>query len=140
MLLALIWQHAEGAQEAAQGATAEHAAQAAEHSAHHTPWIVEQVNHLFGPAVYQIQKAVMPSIMQIFKQEWHGDPDMPIPTHIVMALLSFLICTVGLLLFRGKLSVDKPSNRQQVLEGIALQVRDVLDQVIGPYGRRYFPV
>jgi F-type H+-transporting ATPase subunit a len=134
MLLAMLfWQHGEAAQEGTTGAAAEHAA---EHGGEHIPWIVEQVNHILGPAVYSIQKSIMPAI----NPNWHGDPANPIPAHVVMAFIAFLVCTVGLLLFRGKLSVDNPSNRQQVLEGIVLQVRDMLDQVIGPYGRKYFPV
>ena len=84
MLLALLWQNAEGAQGAAQeavehGAVAEHAAQ---HSAHHMPWIAEQVNHLLAPVVYPIQEGIMTKI----NPAWHGDPSNPIPTHVVMAL------------------------------------------------------
>ncbi|MCS6886369.1 MAG: F0F1 ATP synthase subunit A [Acidobacteriota bacterium] len=104
---------------------------------HHVPWIVEQVNHLLGPAVYSLQKAVMTSI----DPNWHGDPHMPIPTHVVMASIAFLICTVGAYLFRGQLSVENPSNRQQILEGFVQQLRDMVDQVVGQaFGRRHLPV
>lgn len=136
-------QHSEEAQEAAHSATqvgTEHAAEAghaaAAHGGHHTPWIVEQVNLLLKDIVYPIQKSVMVQI----DPNWQGDPSNPIPTHVVMAVIAFLICTVGAYLFRGKLSVDNPSNRQQILEGFILQVRDMADQVVGPYGRRYLTV
>jgi F-type H+-transporting ATPase subunit a len=43
-------------------------------------------------------------------------------------------------LLRGKLSVDRPSKGQQLLEIIVEQIRSLLDQVIGPYGARYVPV
>ncbi len=129
MALALFFfQHGEEAQ-----AATEHAAKEAEH---HVPWIVEQANHLLGPVVYPLQKAIMTGI----NPNWHGDEANPIPAHVVMFVISFLICTVGLYLFRGNLSVDNPSNRQQVVEGLVTQVRDILDQVIGNYGRRYLPV
>ncbi|MEW6734580.1 MAG: F0F1 ATP synthase subunit A [Acidobacteriota bacterium] len=129
MSLALFfWQHAQ---------EAEHATQKGGHGGeHHIPWLVKQVNHLLGPLVYPIQKSIMTAI----NPEWHGDPAEAIPTHIVMLVVAFLICTLGLYLFRGKLSVENPSNRQQVLENVVLQVRDILDQVIGPYGRKYLPV
>ena len=51
-----------------------------------------------------------------------------------------IIAVAGILLLRGRRSVDKPSKGQQLLEVIVEQIRDLLDQVIGPYGRRYVPV
>jgi len=133
MIFALLQEAVETTQKAQQ--TAHSGA-----GAHHVPWIVEQVNHLFGGPVYSIQKAIMPSIYGMVGARWHGDPTMPIPTHVVMALIAALICTVGLYLFRGKLSVDNPSNRQQLLETIVLQIRGMLEQIVGPYGRNYIAV
>jgi F-type H+-transporting ATPase subunit a len=118
------------------------------------PWIVEQINHLFGPAVFEIQKSIMPPIyhaLKIMGPEWPGahyanghaaveHGYLPIPTHVVMALIAFIICTVGLFIFRGRLSVDRPSPRQHVLELIVLQVREMLTQIVGPSGPRYLPV
>lgn len=127
-MLAILLQ----SEHAVEGATK--AAEAAHEGGHHVTWITEQVNHLVGPIVFNIEKAIMPNIIH----GWQGNPEMPIPEHIVMTLISVLICTVGLLLFRGSLSVDNPSNRQQILEGVVLQLRDLLDQIVGPYGRRYF--
>jgi F-type H+-transporting ATPase subunit a len=98
-------------QEAAHGAaSAEHASGGSEH---HVSWVAEQVNHLVGHEV---------------------------PEHLVMVGVSVLICTVGIWLFRGNLSVDNPSYRQQILEGFVLQVRGMIDQTIGHYGRKYLPV
>lgn len=137
MSLALfLWQHAEEASKAADAAHGKAAEAAGHGGGHHTPWLVEQVNHLLGPSVYKLQSAVMHNI----NPNWHGNPEEPIPTHIVMMVIAFFVCTVGLYFFRGRLSVDNPSNRQQVVETIVLQVRDLLDQVIGPYGRKYVPV
>ena len=36
--------------------------------------------------------------------------------------------------------MDRPSKGQQLLEIVVEQIRGLLDQVIGPYGRRYLPV
>jgi F-type H+-transporting ATPase subunit a len=95
---------------------AAHSAAGAEHgggSEHHVSWVAEQVNHLVGHEV---------------------------PEHLVMVMVSVLICTVGIWLFRGNLSIDNPSYRQQILEGFVLQVRGIIDQTIGPVGRKYLPV
>ena len=115
---------------------AEQATNAKEGGGHHVVWIAEQVNHILGPVVFPIQKAIMQSI----NPNWQGDPHNAIPEHITLVIISVLICTLGLYLFRGKLSVDNPSNRQQILEGAILQIRDLLDQIVGAYGRRYLAV
>lgn len=134
-ILALLQAEHEAATEAA-----EHAATAAEHEAE--PWLVEQANHLFGPIVLNIERTIMPSIYGLFGAHWRepAPGEMVIPEHIVWAVLLFVICVAGVLLMRGKLSVDRPSKGQQVLEVLVEQIRGLLDQVIGPYGRRYLPV
>jgi len=106
------------------------------------PWLVEQVNHLLGPPVLAIEKAIMPGIYGLFGGHWTAPApgENVIPTHIVMAIILFIICAVGALLLRGNLSVDRPSKGQQILEIIVEQIRSLLDQVIGPYGARYVPV
>jgi F-type H+-transporting ATPase subunit a len=66
--------------------------------------------------------------------------DKVIPAHVFFTLVLMVVVIVGVLLLRGKLSVDRPSKGQQLLEILVEQVRGLLDQVIGPYGRRYLPV
>ena len=137
MLAAIIALLQEGHEAAAGGV--EHAGDATEHAAE--PWIVEQVNHVFGPIVLGIERAVMPAIYGLFGAHWHEPaPGEVIPEHIVWAVLLFIIVVVGVLLMRGKLSVERPSKGQQMLEVLVLQIRSLLEQVIGPYGRRYLPV
>jgi F-type H+-transporting ATPase subunit a len=145
-LLALLQEgHAatgEAAAEAGEHATqsVEHATEAAGH--HAEPWIVEQVNHLLGPAVLKIEEAIMPPIYGLFGKTWHppapGEP--VIPEHVIWAVLAFIIAIVLVLVLRRKLSVDRPSKGQQLLEVIVEQLRGLLNQVIGPYGQRYLPV
>jgi F-type H+-transporting ATPase subunit a len=112
------------------------------HDIAHEPWLVEQFNHVFGPPILAIEKIVMPSVYGLFGARWTAPRpgEMIIPTPIVMAIILFIICVVGALLLRGKLSVDRPSKGQQLLEIIVEQIRSLLDQVIGPYGARYVPV
>ena len=128
------------AERGAAGEPAESAAGGA--GAHETPWLVEQVNHLLGPVVLNVERAIMPSIYGLFGAQWHepAPGHLIIPGHVVWAVLLVILCTVGVLLLRGKLSVDRPSKGQQMLEVVVEQIRDLLGQVIGPYGRRYMPV
>jgi F-type H+-transporting ATPase subunit a len=80
---------------------------------HEEPFVVEQLSHLLGGKV---------------------------PGHLILTVLLFLVVIVLVLVLRGKLSVDKPSRGQQLLEMVVEQLRTMLDQVVGPYGRRYMPV
>lgn len=107
----------------------------------HEPWLVEQANHLFGALVVNIERAVLPPIYGLFGAHWHEpDPGQAIPAHVVYAIIAFILCTLGIRALRGTLSLDRPSKRQQLLELVVVQIRGLLDQVIGPYGRRYLPV
>jgi F-type H+-transporting ATPase subunit a len=84
----------------------------------------------------------MPSIYGLFGAHWRepAPGELVIPEHIVWVVILFIICVAGVFLLRGKLSVDRPSKGQQLLEVIVEQIRGLLDQVIGPYGQRYLPV
>jgi F-type H+-transporting ATPase subunit a len=95
-----------------------------------------------GPVVLNIERAVMPSIYGLFGAHWHEPAagQLVIPAHIVWSIVLMIICIGGVFLLRGRLSVDRPSKGQQLLEIIVEQIRGLLDQVIGPYGRRYVPV
>lgn len=63
--------------------------------AEHIPWIVEQVNHLLGPAAFSLSSTVMPPIYNLFGSHWPGDGmtydqfvaqgNLAIPTHVVMS-------------------------------------------------------
>lgn len=79
----------------------------------HEPFFVEKLAHLFQEKV---------------------------PAHIILVGIMFILVIALVLFLRGKLSVDKPSKGQQLLEVAVLQIREMLDQVVGPYGRRYVPV
>jgi len=106
----------------------------------HIPFIVKWVNHVLGPIVYRIQQAVMPRIYGLFGVEWHGDPNLPIPTHMVMFFIAVIISTVVLWLIRGRLSLENPSPRQQFFELLFGGLRDLMRENIGRHGTRYFPM
>jgi F-type H+-transporting ATPase subunit a len=63
-----------------------------------------------------------------------------VPSHLILVGILFILVVALVLFLRGRLSVDKPSKGQQLLEVAVLQIREMLDQVVGPYGRRYVPV
>jgi len=106
------------------------------------PWLVEQFNHLLGGPVLAIERVIMPPIYGLFGAHWTEPAagSLIIPTHVVMAIICFIIAVALVLALRGTLSVEKPSKGQQLLEMIVEMIRDLLDQVIGPYGRRYVPM
>src|SRR5262245_43625626 len=124
-------------------APAEHAQAAPQSAGAHgaETWLVSEANHLLGPTVIAVERAILPPIYGLFGAHWHEPAaHEAIPGHVFYAILAFLICTVGIWLFRGKLSVERPSKRQQLLEMIVLQIRGMLDQVIGPFGQRYIHI
>jgi F-type H+-transporting ATPase subunit a len=137
--MALLQQGHDASSSSAEAAAAETGKAA---GGHEVAWLVEQANHIFGPGVLKLQQAVMPSIYGLFGAHWHEPQhgELIIPAHMVWVVLLFVICVAGALLLRGRLSVDRPSKGQQVLEIIVEQIRGLLDQVIGPYGLRYLPV
>lgn len=131
-LLLTTLQHGEEAAESA-------AANAGGHEAAYR--IVEWTNAALGPIALSIEKVVMPPIASLFGGHWTPPAAQEaIPAHVVFAVIGFLVCTVGLWLFRGTLSVERPSNRQQVLEVFVDTIRGLLDDVVGPFGRRYFSI
>ncbi|HEY7546337.1 MAG TPA: F0F1 ATP synthase subunit A [Blastocatellia bacterium] len=117
---------------------AQHTEEAAGGGEHEVSVIVDLFNRVLGPPV----KAVLPSIYHLVGLEWHepAPGELIIPAHVVWTLVLMIICTLGVLALRGKLSVDRPSKGQQLLEIVVEQIRSLLDQVVGPYGRRYIPV
>lgn len=157
-LLNILQEH--GQQAAEHGAAAGQAAQTAEAAGHgaaahaeHIPIIVEKLNHWLGPAVFEIQKAIMPPIysaLKIFGPHWPGEGKtfdqyvaegyLPIPTQVVMFLFVVLISVVVLTFLRGKLSVESPHKRQQTFEVGVEALRELLNDLVGPGGMKHFPV
>jgi F-type H+-transporting ATPase subunit a len=73
------------------------------------------------------------------------NPKYPIPNHISMELLVFLVAAVFFLWLKPRLSVDNPGGTQQCVEAlitnnIGVGVRDLLDDLVGHGGDRYLPM
>ncbi len=160
MLLAFLQEHGAAVTEhVTEGAAkaGEHAVVAEHGGGHHTPWLVEQVNHVFGSAAFSLESAIMPALYntpglkQLFGGgHWPGEGmtaeqymaagNLPIPTHVVMFLLVVFFAVVVLTILRGKLSTDSPSTKQQTFEVGVEALRDMLTDLVGSKGIKHFPV
>jgi F-type H+-transporting ATPase subunit a len=96
----------------------------------HPLLIVEWVNALLGPLV---AAALAPL-------GYHFEGHDVIPAHIVMTLLIVVFVTVLCLVMRSRLSVEHPGKFQILLEDGVMAVAGLLEEWIGPDGRRYLPL
>jgi F-type H+-transporting ATPase subunit a len=101
----------------------------------HVLGITRFVNHILGPLA-----AALLSKLHIQP----ANPDLPIPQHVVMGIVTVLIGTICALLVRPRLSVEKPAALQQVAEFLLTNplefgIRDLLVENVGPEGVRYVP-
>lgn len=97
---------------------------------HHELWLTQAVNALFGPVVAAILRAL----------------GRPVPAHNVIPdyLAMLLVITVALAAFalfvRSRLSVEHPGSLQVVLEDFVGAFHRLLDDFVGPAGRKYLPI
>ncbi len=127
---------------------AEHGEKAAE-TAHHTPIIVELVNHYFGEPVYQLQMRYTYPLWKSFFAKFHTtpeavfgpySPETAIPWYTVMFVIACILSVTIIWILKGKLSTEEPGPGQQTLEVGVLAVRDMLADIVGPHGLKYFPI
>jgi F-type H+-transporting ATPase subunit a len=135
-----------------QTAAAEHGAEAAEHApaaGHHIPPIVEAVNNWIGPTVHQFQIKYTKPFWDNFFANFDTNaeavfgaytPENAIPWYTVMFIIASLITLAVVALFARKLSEDNPKDSQQLLEVGIVSVRDLLTDIVGPHGMKYFPI
>ncbi len=122
----------------------------AETGGHHTPLIVEFLNHHLGEPVHEFQvhytKPLWDKFFAYFgtdaeKVFGHYTPENAIPWYTVMFVLAalFTLALVWILKPR-RLSSDEPTDSQLTLEAGVLAVRNLLVDNVGPHGLKYFPV
>ncbi len=125
-----------------------HQAEAAEH---HTPPIVQFVNHYLGEPLYEFQMHYTKPLWDKFfgffgttsDKVFAASPYSPenaVPWYTVMFLLACLFSLVIIWILKGKLSEDEPSSGQLTLEAGVLAIRSLLEDNVGPHGLKYFPV
>ena len=97
----------------------------------HPLWIVQAVNALLGPLVA--------AALHPLGFEFEPGRDV-IPNYVVMSGLIVALVTIGCLLIRGRLSVENPGKMQILLEDGVGALYSMLEEWIGPKGRRYLPL
>ena len=118
---------------------------------HHTPLIVEFINHYLGEPVYDFQMKHV-----YWRWQWLFDklglettptavfgeysPETAIPWYTIMFVIACILTMVVIWIFKGKLSAEDPSSGQLTLEAGVLALRDLVVSVIGEHGFKYFPV
>jgi len=131
---------------------AEHADKAAEHTeeaGHAAPIIVQLVNHYFGEAAYRFEMNYTKPRWDWFLAKFGSSatdafgpytPENAIPWYTVMFFIACILSVVIIWIFKGKLSESEPGGGQQTLEVSVLAVRNMVQDIIGPHGLKYFPV
>src|ERR1051326_3374781 len=137
-------------QHAAQAA--EHAQEAADHAEeaeHHAPIIVQLVNQYFGEAALRFElhytKPICDKVLGWFGSTPAGafrtyTADIAIAWYTVMFCIACILSVVIIWILKGQLSESVPGGGQQTLEISVLTVRDMVQDIIGPHGLKYFPV
>lgn len=116
---------------------------------HHTPLIVEFINHYLGEPVYQFQMAYTKPYWDMFFAKFGTDavtmfgeysPETAIPWQTIMFVIACILSITLIGIFKGKLSEDDPHPGQMTLEAGFLAVKDLIVSVVGEHGFKYFPV
>lgn len=116
---------------------------------HHTPLIVEFINHYLGEPVHHFQmeytKPVWDKFFSNFGTEAENvfgpyTAENAIPWYTIMFVIACILTIIVIRIFKGKLSEDDPKQGQLTLEAGFLAIKDLVVSVIGEHGFRYFPV
>jgi F-type H+-transporting ATPase subunit a len=102
----------------------------------HASWITQVVNHYLGGAALALLSALHIRA---------NNPELPIPEHVVMGLLVFVVGTLLALWVRSRLSVEKPGASQQIAEflltnPLGFGINDVMEENAGHHWERYVPL
>ena len=116
---------------------------------HHSPLIVEFINHYLGEPVHRFEitytKPIWTSVLKPFGTTPEAvfgayTPENAIPWYTIMFVIACILTVVVIWILKGKLSEDDPHQGQLTLEAGFLALRDLAVNVIGEHGLKYFPV
>lgn len=118
---------------------------------HHTPLIVEFINHYLGEPIYRFQMAyTRPAWQWLFEkvgvsarpEDVFGaySPETAIPWYTVMFFIACILTVIIISILKGKISEDDPKGGQLTLEAGFMALRGMVVSVIGEHGFKYFPV
>jgi F-type H+-transporting ATPase subunit a len=122
---------------------------AAASETHHTPLIVEFVNHYLGEPVHQFQMHNTKPLWDKFFANFGTTAEKAfgpytvenaIPWYTIMFVIACILTVIVVSLLKGKLSQDDPTPGQLTLEAGYLAIQDMIGSIIGPHGGRHFPV
>ena len=97
----------------------------------HPLWIVDAVNAVLGPPV-----AALLGALGFHVEAGHH----VIPNYLVMTMLIVVVVTAICLFMKSRLSVENPGKFQVLLEDAVTGVVGLLQEWIGPDGKRYLPL
>ncbi len=117
---------------------------------HHTPTLVEFINHYLGEPVHHFQVTYTKPLWEKFfgyfgtsTEQVFGPytPENAIPWYTVMFILACLLTMVVIWILKPRqLSEDEPNYGQLTLEAGLLGIRGLLEENIGPRGLKYFSI
>ncbi len=103
---------------------------------HHLSGLTVLLNKIFGKYALGLLAAlhVKPN-----------NPAAPIPEHVAMSLVVFVLGVAGTLWLKRRLSVERPGAAQQIAEylltnPLGFGIRDLLDENVGHHGRAFVPM
>jgi F-type H+-transporting ATPase subunit a len=117
--------------------------------AHESPIIVQFINHYFGEPVNEFSIHYTKPLWDKFFSYFGTNavavfgeytPENAIPWYTVMFVIACLLTVATIWILKGKLSEDNPTNEQQTLEAAVLTIRQMMVDIIGDQGAKYFPV
>ena len=117
---------------------------------HHTPLIVEFINHYVGEPVHHFQMNVTKPFWDKYVFSNFGTTaekvfgpytvENAVPWYTIMFVIACILTVVVISILRGKLSEDDPKPGQLTLEAGFLALKDLVSGVIGERGFKYFPI
>ena len=117
---------------------------------HHTPLIVEFINHYFGEPVHHFQITYTKPLWDNYVFKHFGTTaekafgpytvENAIPWSTIMFVIACILTILVVKLLKGKLSDEDPTSGQLTVEAGYLAIKDLVVSVIGEHGLKYFPV
>jgi len=117
---------------------------------HHSPLIVDFINHYIGKPVHEFQLAYTKPIWDKFFSNFGTDAESvfggpytvenAIPWYTIMFVIACVLTIAFIWVIKGKVSEDDPKPGQLTLEAGYLYLSGMAESVIGSHGMKYFPV
>jgi F-type H+-transporting ATPase subunit a len=98
---------------------------------HHELWLTQAINAGLGP--------VAAAILRLFGRPV-ADPSHVIPDYLAMIIFIIVVLTAFSLVVRSRLSVENPGALQVLVEDYIGFFHTLLDDFVGPGGRKYLPL